>query len=180
MVPTHFVPMDAIPLTPIGKADRRALPPPAATRPQLDEEYVAPRDVLETLLAEHWRELLNLDRVGVNDRLFELGATSLKTMHFMTRLSRVLGRQIPIVTVFQTGTVAEIAAKLRSEYGEVVAPLVGGMDRRRPLGARSRRDVSAARGVTPRGARDRAAVLEQRRARLRGVVGEGPAEESDD
>lgn len=125
MVPNYFVPIDSIPLTPNGKADRRALPAPASKRPPLDREYLAPRDAVEKVLAEHWCELLGLDRVGVHDRFFELGGTSMKAVKFIARLQAELQCDIPVVTVFEAGTVAEIAVRLAGEHSEEVAARYG-------------------------------------------------------
>src|SRR5204863_9819113 len=72
MIPSLFVPIDALPLTPSGKVDRRALPDPASLDPQREADYVAPRDELEAQIAEIWAELVGVERVGVADDFFAL------------------------------------------------------------------------------------------------------------
>src|SRR5262249_45295731 len=77
MVPSAFVLLEALPLTPSGKVDRKALPAPDNARPELEEAYVAPRTPVERGLADLWAEVLGLERVGVHDNFFELGVHSL-------------------------------------------------------------------------------------------------------
>ncbi len=77
MVPAVFVLLDALPLMPNGKIDRRALPAPDRSRPELDKAFVAPRTPTEELLAEIWAQLLDIERVGVHDNFFDLGGHSL-------------------------------------------------------------------------------------------------------
>jgi hypothetical protein len=69
--------------------------------------------------------LLGLDRVGVHDRFFELGGTSMKAVKFIARLQAELQCDIPVVTVFEAGTVAEIAVRLAGEHSEEVAARYG-------------------------------------------------------
>ena len=78
MVPAAFVTLPALPRTPGGKVDRRALPAPPAERPATARPYVAPRTPLEEFLAGLWREVLRLDQVGVDDNFFELGGSSIQ------------------------------------------------------------------------------------------------------
>ena len=92
MVPTTFVPIERFPLTSSGKVDRKRLPAPVRRRPQLGEPYVAPRSELEGFVAETWREILDLDAVGVNDRFFELGGTSLQAARFVNHMQIGIGR----------------------------------------------------------------------------------------
>src|SRR5206468_901185 len=73
MVPAVIVPLDALPITPNGKVDRRRLPAPAGERPTLAETYAAPRTKAESILARLWAEVLRLDRVGIHDNFFALG-----------------------------------------------------------------------------------------------------------
>jgi amino acid adenylation domain-containing protein len=86
MVPAAFVWLDRLPLTAHGKVDRAALPAPAAARPDLAASYVAPRSAIERAIAAVWCEVLNLDRVGVDDGFTELGGDSLALMDVAHRL----------------------------------------------------------------------------------------------
>jgi amino acid adenylation domain-containing protein len=110
MVPSAFVTLDAIPLTPNGKVDRRALPAPEqrpASRP-----YVAPRTAGEELVASIWAEVLGLDRVGALDNFFELGGHSLLALSVMGRLSAAVELEVPIHALFGQPTVEALGAEL--------------------------------------------------------------------
>ena len=86
MVPSRFVRMDELPLSPNGKVDRKALPDVDAARPEMEREYVAPRDDLEIRLAGVWQDVLGVDRVGVYDNFFDLGGHSLLIMKVLAQL----------------------------------------------------------------------------------------------
>ena len=77
MVPAVFVRLEALPLTPSDKIDRRALPLPDDLRPQLETGYVAPRNPIEEQLASIWCKVLGVERVGIHDNFFDLGGHSL-------------------------------------------------------------------------------------------------------
>ncbi|MBK6695870.1 MAG: amino acid adenylation domain-containing protein [Myxococcales bacterium] len=126
MVPGAFVLMDALPLSPMGKVDRKALPKPGRKRPELERGYVAPRKPLEKLLCKLWEDTLEIDSVGVHDRYFELGGTSLQAVRFVARLSDELKETIPIVSFFEAPTIAEIAAVLLRDHPAAVARFADG------------------------------------------------------
>src|SRR4029079_7876895 len=77
MIPSAFVMLDALPVGPSGKVDRKALPAPNRVRDEMEDSYVAPRTVVEEQVARIWADILGLDRVGVHDNYFELGGHSL-------------------------------------------------------------------------------------------------------
>jgi amino acid adenylation domain-containing protein len=112
MVPSTFVALEALPLTPSGKVDRRALPAPEGDRPELQEAYLAPRTHTEEALAGVWAQVLGLDRVGVHDNFFELGGHSLLAMQVVSRLRRAFQRELPIRWFFEVPTVAQLAARV--------------------------------------------------------------------
>jgi surfactin family lipopeptide synthetase A len=113
MVPALFVPLEAMPLTPNGKLDRRSLPAPAAvpsgTRPT---EAVAPRTELEAQIAAIWARILGLESVSIEDDFFALGGHSLLATQVIYRLRESLQLQIPISQLFESPTVAELAGQL--------------------------------------------------------------------
>ncbi|MBE4753170.1 amino acid adenylation domain-containing protein [Corallococcus sp. ZKHCc1 1396] len=115
MVPSAFVVLEALPRTPSGKIDRRALPAPLPTRPELQQAYVAPRSPLERTISESWARLLRIDRVGIHDSFFELGGNSLLALQCVARLRQEHGLEIPIVQLFQSPTVAQLAAVLSGD-----------------------------------------------------------------
>ncbi|UYP17253.1 non-ribosomal peptide synthase/polyketide synthase [Rhodococcus sp. Z13] len=110
MVPTVITVLDEIPLTPVGKLDRAALPVPELTGSGGD--YRAPGDALETLVAEELADLLGLDRIGVDDSFFDLGGNSLLATRAVARLGERLGRSVPVRTLFEAPTVRALAAAL--------------------------------------------------------------------
>jgi len=126
MVPSAFVVLDTLPLSPMGKVDRKALPRPGGARPDLLRPYAAPRSALERLLCGLWVETLEIEPVGIHDRFFELGGTSLQAVRFVARLSDQLAERIPIVSFFEAPTIAEIARVLARDFPEAVAKRLGG------------------------------------------------------
>jgi amino acid adenylation domain-containing protein len=129
MVPTYFVGMAALPLSPNGKVDRKALP-----RPEISGDrpgFVAPRDPLEAALAEIWSEVLNVSAVGARDHFFELGGHSLLAARVIARIHETLGRRLPPRVLFDAPTVERLAVLMTGlTAGEELAgiPLAG--DRR--------------------------------------------------
>ncbi|HGY55852.1 MAG TPA: amino acid adenylation domain-containing protein [Caldithrix abyssi] len=112
MVPSAFVILEAMPLTPNGKVDRKALPAPEFSRESLSTEYVAPRNENEEKLAAIVTELLNIERAGVHDNFFELGGHSLLATQFMSRIRETFNIELPLRILFEKPTVAELAEAL--------------------------------------------------------------------
>jgi thioesterase domain-containing protein/acyl carrier protein len=115
MVPAVFVLLDTLPLLSNGKIDRRTLPAPDRTRPELDKAFVAPRDDLELQLAHIWEEVLGVRPVGVRDNFFELGGHSLLAIRLFALIEKRLGRKLPLTVVFQGATVEHLAGVLRQQ-----------------------------------------------------------------
>ncbi|MCP4660532.1 MAG: amino acid adenylation domain-containing protein, partial [bacterium] len=111
MVPSTFVFLEALPLTPTGKVDRRALPAAEWGR---DEKtaFVAPRTPVEELLAGIWAELLGVPEVGVDDDFFGLGGHSLLATQLVSRVRDVFRVELPLRAVFESPRVAVMAAAL--------------------------------------------------------------------
>ncbi|MEU3252591.1 amino acid adenylation domain-containing protein [Streptomyces sp. NPDC006997] len=112
MVPASFTTLERLPLTPSGKTDRKALPAPETTRPDLGTRFVAPRDETEHALAALWRDLLGVERVGTRDNFFDLGGHSLLMAEFRTVLAASLGHDLTMVELFQHPTVGSLAEYL--------------------------------------------------------------------
>jgi amino acid adenylation domain-containing protein len=123
MVPTRYVLLDRLPLTPSGKVDRKALPMPDAT-PTSGSSYVAPRTPLEESLVAIWQEVLKIERVGVKDNFFDLGGHSLLMMQVVSRVERVLGIAMPVRSFFEFPTIAALAAEIerRRPQGHAMLP----------------------------------------------------------
>ncbi|MFE4588984.1 amino acid adenylation domain-containing protein [Streptomyces laurentii] len=110
MIPVVFTALDAFPLTANGKVDAAALPVPARTARQADNEYLAPRSATEQLICDLWAEALRTEAVGVLDDFFELGGNSLLAVDLMSRTELVFGVELPIRTLLHNPSVAEFAA----------------------------------------------------------------------
>jgi amino acid adenylation domain-containing protein/thioester reductase-like protein len=106
MLPSHIMQLDAFPLTSNGKIDRKALPVPSQSRPDLYDALVAPRTPLERRLGDIWAEVLGVDRVGMNDSFFDLGGHSILATQLIYRLRDVLHVDVPLRTLFERPTVA--------------------------------------------------------------------------
>ncbi|HEY2739383.1 MAG TPA: amino acid adenylation domain-containing protein, partial [Thermoanaerobaculia bacterium] len=145
MVPAAFVFLSALPLTPSGKVDRRALPAPDFERPARDKTLVAPRTPLEERLAGMWQELLRIEGIGVHDSFFELGGDSIQGAMFINRLQEELGQIVYVMALFDAPTVAAFAAYLERSYPEAAARL-GGKAREEAAAPRER--VPAAEALT--------------------------------
>ncbi len=116
MIPAAFVTIDRMPLSPNGKVERRKLPEPSHRRPELGQAFIAPRDELEGYLAGLWCEIINLDRVGVHDRFFELGGTSLQAARFINILQKEFNENVYVISIFESPTIAEYGKFLRRDY----------------------------------------------------------------
>ncbi|MCB8924044.1 MAG: amino acid adenylation domain-containing protein [Ardenticatenaceae bacterium] len=126
MIPTSYVHVEAFPLTPSGKIDRRALPLPAfADRTNLDMPFVEPRSSIEHTLAAIFANLLHITRVGVNDNFFELGGHSILALRVISRIREELKVELPIRVLFDAPTVAAL-----SQHVEVAISASPGIPRR--------------------------------------------------
>ncbi|MGF6813136.1 amino acid adenylation domain-containing protein [Paraburkholderia sp. Clong3] len=135
MVPAAFVRLAALPLTANGKLDRKELPVPD------DDAYAraahaAPQGEIETALAGIWAELLGLERVGRHDHFFELGGHSLLAVQLLSRLSRAVGVDVPLTTLFARPVLADLAASIvevLSRSGPHELPAIMAVSREQPL-----------------------------------------------
>ena len=112
MVPSAFVVLDHLPLTPHGKLDRAALPDPSDALASGGREYVAPRTEAERAVAEAFAAVLGVDRVGSRDEFFELGGHSLLATRVASRIGRSLGREPALRTLFENPSVEGLARAL--------------------------------------------------------------------
>jgi amino acid adenylation domain-containing protein len=115
MVPAAFVFLDALPLTPSGKVNRRALPPPRAADLAEGRAFVEPRGATEQAVAGIWAEVLGRERIGAHDNFFDLGGHSLLVMRVALRVLSALGIAVPLRILFEAPTVAEFAAAIERE-----------------------------------------------------------------
>jgi amino acid adenylation domain-containing protein len=117
MVPSHFVLLTALPLSPNGKVERRALPPPQMADVFGHDDYARPRSEMEEVLAGIWSQVLKAERVGVEDNFFELGGHSLLATRVISRVREVFGVEIPLRSLFESPTVCELASRVREAQG---------------------------------------------------------------
>jgi amino acid adenylation domain-containing protein len=115
MVPSMFVTLERLPVTPNGKLDRASLPAPDGARPNLERPYAAPEGPVEQALASIWREVLGLDRVGRHDDFFDLGGHSLLAVKMLARVHDSLGVSLALRQLFDGSTMSELAGALTAE-----------------------------------------------------------------
>ncbi|NPC83083.1 amino acid adenylation domain-containing protein, partial [Pyxidicoccus fallax] len=113
MVPSAFVPLEALPLNSSGKLDRKALPAPDLSRSELRPAYVAPRNDVEQRLCDIWAQVLGLKQVGIHDNFFELGGDSIISLQVVAR-ARQAGLSLSVRQLFQHQTVAQLALVVKS------------------------------------------------------------------
>ena len=122
MVPSAFVILEALPLTPNGKLDRKALPVPDFSNQVLavdEATFVTPRNEAEQQLALIWQEFLGVPAISMTDNFFELGGHSLLAVRLWSRVEKVFDRKLPLSTLFQAPTIAQLAAQLgQADSGE--------------------------------------------------------------
>jgi amino acid adenylation domain-containing protein len=122
MIPAYFIGVNHIPRTAGGKVAPRLLPQPDETRPRLESIYVAPETNLEKTVVETWKEVLQLEQVGIDDNFFELGGSSLDIIKVNGRLKKVLNKDIPVVNLFRYTTIRSLLDYLGREQGVDITP----------------------------------------------------------
>ena len=115
MVPSKFIVLDALPLNPNGKVNRRALVEQGGRRLEAGVEYVAPGTALEKKIAGVWQETLKVERVGLNDNFFALGGHSLLLVQMLRKLQTVLPRNLSVVDLFRYPSVGALAGYLTQQ-----------------------------------------------------------------
>ena len=127
-LPEYMMPqlvlLDVLPLMLNGKVDRNALPEPDWVRPETEEEYVPPRNKTEERLVEIWKEVLGLERIGVNDNFFKLGGHSLLATQVISRMRDVFPNAPALQSIFELPTVAGLASVINDGAAEQEAPLI--------------------------------------------------------
>lgn len=109
MVPAAVVLLEAMPKTPNGKVDKRALPAPKAADFAAAEEYVAPATELQSALAKIWESVLDKKPIGIRDNFFELGGHSLLAARLMHRIEQQLGKRLPLAMLLQAPTIEDLS-----------------------------------------------------------------------
>ncbi len=112
MIPSYFIQLEKIPLTPNGKIDRKALPSPEI---KSGNEYIAPRDAVEEELAEIWSNILKIDKniIGIDDNFFDLGGHSLRATVLITRIHKELNVKLSLAEMFKISTIRGLSGYIR-------------------------------------------------------------------
>jgi aspartate racemase len=124
MIPSAFVQLPALPLTPSGKVDRRALPGPSRSDLVMEPDAVRARDAVEARLVKIWEDVLRVRPIGATDDFFQLGGHSLLATQLVARIEQAFGKRIPLTALFLTPTIAQLAPALRDEAAAAPWPRV--------------------------------------------------------
>jgi hypothetical protein len=147
MVPGQVIVLEALPLSPNGKVDRRQLPAPEAVRPQADAPAEPPSGAVEEAIARIWCDVLGVAGVGALDNFFDLGGHSLLLVQVHGRLQELLERDVPIVELFRRPTVRALAGL--ADGPERPPPARAGYERgSRRIERKERPGAAARRGRT--------------------------------
>jgi amino acid adenylation domain-containing protein/FkbM family methyltransferase len=128
MVPSFLIEVENFPLTISGKIDKKALPEPVLEE-LLVGRYVAPASHLESQLLDIWKEILEVDEVGVQDDFFELGGHSLLAVRLISAIRKELEVEVAISDVFDNPTVASLAAQLQNKVVPTEVPAIVALER---------------------------------------------------
>ena len=112
MIPSAFVTLDRLPLTPSGKINRRALPFPEQIRSELEESFVVPGTPIEKTLAGIWGQVLNIEQIGIHDNFFELGGYSLLATRILSQIFTHFEIDLSLRALFERPTIAKLALKI--------------------------------------------------------------------
>jgi acyl carrier protein len=124
MIPAVLMEMESLPLTANGKVDRKALPDPEATG-LAGDQYVAPRNEAEKILCAIWQDLLEVERIGINDDFFELGGHSLLAVRLVSAIRKQFSVEMPISDIFDYPTIAALAPQLEIQSDATILPSIG-------------------------------------------------------
>jgi acyl carrier protein len=140
MVPSAFVALKSLPLNANGKVDRSALPAPEKSA--AERAYLPPRTASEQTVADTWKEVIRLERVGAEDNFFDLGGHSLLLTQVVSRLRKVFKRDLPIRWFFEVPTVSGLAGRIDAAEREDLTRM---LDELEPLPAEVPEDRESAR-----------------------------------
>ena len=115
MVPAFFVALKAVPLSPNGKVDRRALPAPDLRGAAGEKQFAPPADALDAQLVGIWEQVLGVQPVGIRDNFYDLGGHSLLAVRLFGQIEKILGKKLPLATIFEAPTIEQLAAILRNQ-----------------------------------------------------------------
>jgi acyl-coenzyme A synthetase/AMP-(fatty) acid ligase/acyl carrier protein len=141
MIPAYFTQIEKIPLTGSGKADKKSLAS-MDFKISLENEYVEPQSDKERIVADVWKEILKLDKVGIYDSFFEIGGNSLKSIQVILRLNKMFDMKIPQVAIFSHSTIHSLARLIDQKslelHNRLTALEMGKRDKMQRLAMRKR------------------------------------------
>ena len=123
MVPGQWVEMESFPLLPNGKVDKKSLPDPELSE-HSGGQYVAPRNEVESTLADLWKDVLEIDQVGIYDDFFELGGHSLLAVRLISSIRKGFSVEMPIGRIFDYPTIALLAEQIQNLSGTTLLPTI--------------------------------------------------------
>ena len=123
MLPSAFIGLDKLPLTPSGKLDRKALPAPSDARPDMGNAFVAPTNSLESMLADIYSDVLNIKQIGIHDNFLNLGGHSLLAAQIVARVREALQIELPVRLLLEGSSVSALAAQIETCEKKKYAPL---------------------------------------------------------
>lgn len=121
MIPSEYILLDAMPLTPNGKVDHRALPIPERDKRTVQDSYVAPVLTVHKQLVEIWQDILNVRPIGITDNFFALGGHSLLAARIVDRIQQTFGKKLPLTTFFSGATIERLAVAIQEEHQHTIA-----------------------------------------------------------
>jgi amino acid adenylation domain-containing protein len=116
MVPSVVMKLQSLPMTPNRKVDQKALPTPGLEA--FETKFIAPRDPLELQLAQLWEKIFGISPIGIRDNFFQLGGHSLLAVRLFTQIEKLTGKNLPLVTLFQSPTIEKLSGILREKGWE--------------------------------------------------------------
>ncbi len=136
MVPSAIVLMDAFPLTPNGKIDRRTLPPPNFSPIELDDNFAPPTTPIQELLSGIWQQILGIEKIGIHDNFFTLGGHSLLATQVISQVKKAFQIELPLRRLFESPTIAsfsQLVEQAIKKGAELISPPIERVSRDRVL-----------------------------------------------
>ncbi len=121
MIPAYIKQLEAIPMTQNGKVDRRSLPEPTSI--VAEKEYVAPESEIEEKLCQLWKEVLGIERVGINDSFFELGGHSLKATTLVAKIHKIFDVEVHLMEIFKSPTIKALASYIEASEASIYSSI---------------------------------------------------------
>ncbi len=112
MLPSYFIRLEKMPLTQSGKIDRKLLPERNNARPNIETKFIEPQTEIQREIIDIWKEVLGIEKIGINDNFFDIGGNSLNLIRLNNKLNTYFKKELPITTIFQFPTVRGLALSL--------------------------------------------------------------------